>query len=116
MLHIVNPGDKSFTSRRYLVSLGAYGSTQLLVWANDVCSAIDEAIDWASENAHGLLCNDQVREAYEEAIAEGKDEETALQAAEVDTICGGNYGNYIPSWGVHITENPTREYLKRLAA
>jgi hypothetical protein len=115
-LIIVNPSDKSVYSRRYVVSLGAYGWTRLLIWSSDVGSAIDEAIDWAAENAPGLLCDDAVNEVYAEAIANGKSEEEAQEEAQVDTVCGGNYGNYLNSWEVSVTENPDREYLKRLAA
>lgn len=40
---LVNPSDKSWTKHRYILSFGAYGWTRLMVWANSVGDALDEA-------------------------------------------------------------------------
>jgi len=113
-LHIVNPSDKNWTSTRWVILMGAYGWTRCLVWANSLDSALDEAIDWAAENAPGLLCNDLVQEAYDEAIADGHSEEKAWEIATEDTTCGGNCGDRILSHEWSYIEAPDRETLIRL--
>lgn len=115
MFAVVNPGDKHFAKNRWCLAFGAYGSNVLLVWANHLEDALDECIDWIADHAPGLLCVNEVAEAYQRAIAEGKDEETAYTESTVDTICAGNCGNYINSWEVQIlAENPDRRTLKEI--
>lgn len=113
MLHIVNPSDKGWTSHRYILSFGAYGDTHLLVWANHLQDALDEAIDWLVDNAPGHIVDDQVNEAYAEAIAEGKSEDEAYEIAEEDTTSGGNCGNHILSYEWSMIEDPDRETVIR---
>jgi hypothetical protein len=76
--------------------------TRLLVYARHLEDALDECVDWIAENAPGLLANDSVKEMYDEAIAEGKSEEEAIEYAEQDTTQAGNCGDYILSyeWGI----------------
>jgi hypothetical protein len=114
-LEIVNPGDRSWTRQRFILAFGDMGWTKLLVWANSVDDALDEAVDWIEDHAPGLLCDDEVTEAYEAAIAEGKSEEEAMAEATVDTTCAGNHGRYLNSqhWTIW-AENPTREQIKTL--
>lgn len=114
-LEIVNPGDRSWTRHRYILWFGAYGWTRLMVWANSLEDALDEAIDWISVNAPGLLADEQVAEAYREAIARGLSDEEAQQEAEIDTTSGGNCGNYLNSseWGI-VAEDPTRAEVKAI--
>jgi hypothetical protein len=115
--HLVNPNDKSWTKSRYVIALGAYGWTRLLVWANSLDDALDESIDWACDNAKGLLCDNEVNEAYDLAIAEGHTEESAWEIATVDTTSGGNAGNRINSDHWHLLcENPDRATLKAIIA
>jgi hypothetical protein len=112
-LHIVNPTDRDWTHHRYILAFGAYGWTRLMVWANSLDAALDEAIDWIANNAPGLLADEQVNEAYREAIAEGKTEEEAQEEAEIDTTCGGNSGHYLLSWEwTVIAEDPSRAEVK----
>lgn len=59
----VNSHDKSWTRHRYILWFGAYGWTRLMVWANSVSDALDEAADWMEENAPGLLDDNTVMEA-----------------------------------------------------
>lgn len=114
---IVNPSDRSFTKNRYILAFGAYGWTRLMVWANSVDSALDEAVDWIEDNAPGILCDDEVKSAYEEAVSDGKSEEEAMEIAEVDTTVAGNHGRYLHSWEWSIlAENPTRAQIKELMA
>lgn len=105
----VNPNDKNWTRHRFILWFGAYGSTRLMVWANHLEDALDEAIDWLVENAPGHIVDDQVNEAYNAALAEGKSEEEAIEEAEADTTTGGNAGNHILSyeWGI-VAEDPSR--------
>ena len=105
----VNGHDRRWTRHRYILSFGAYGSTRLMVWANHLEDALDEAIDWIADNAPGLLCDDEVSEEYERAIKEGLSEEEAHERATEDTTCGGNAGHYILSyeWSI-VAEDPTR--------
>jgi hypothetical protein len=105
----VNGSDRNWTKHRYILAFGAYGWTRLMVWANSLEDALDEAIDWIAENAPGLLCDDQVAEAYREAITEGKSEDEAHEIATEDTTCGGNAGHYILSWEwCIVAEDPSR--------
>lgn len=82
----------------YVLAFGAYGSTQLLVYAGSLEDALDECVDWIAENAPGLLCDDMVNAEYRLAIAEGCSEDDAHERATADMTCAGNCGNYIASW------------------
>ncbi len=109
---LVNPNDRSRTRERYVLWFGAYGTTYLMVWANNLTDALDECVDWIAENAPGLLMDEQVNEAYREAIAEGKTEDQAIEHAEMEMTSAGNCGNYLASWEWGIAlENPTRAQL-----
>lgn len=105
----VNGSDRDWTRHRYILSFGAYGETLLMVWANSLDDALDECVDWIADNAPGLLADEQVAEAYNEAIAAGKSEEDAQAEAETDTTCAGNAGHYLLSyeWGI-VAEDPDR--------
>lgn len=114
----INGSDREFTSGRFILWFGACGPTQLMVWANHLEDALDEAVDWLAdpENGHtGLLADDAVNGAYRDAIALGLSEEDAIEAAEVDVTIAGNCGNHILSWEWGITaENPTRAEILAL--
>ena len=51
----VNPHDSDWTKNQYVLCFGAYGATYLLVNANSLDSALDEAIDWLVEHEHGII-------------------------------------------------------------
>lgn len=110
---IANRDDSSMGWDRWAVYFGAYGSTVVLVYAQNCEAALDEAFDWAEENDPGLFCDESVQEAYEEALKAGENEEEALETAEIDTIRAGNSGRPMPSWEVHFNE-VSREEWKRL--
>ena len=114
-IHVVNANDRSWTRNSYLLAFGAYGNTLLLAYANSLDVALDECIDWLVENEPGHIIDDQVNEEYQAAIAEGLDEEEAMERAEEDTTSGGNAGNHINSseWTI-VAENPTPEQLAEL--
>jgi hypothetical protein len=103
-LTIVNPSDRSVWPQAWLITLGAYGETRLVVWAKGPDSALDEAIDWAADHAPGYLADDEAAEAYATALAAGKSEDEAADEANVDLTCGGNCGHYIRSWEWTIDE------------
>ena len=111
----VNSNDREWTRHRYILAFGAYGWTRLMIWANSLDDALDEAIDWLVDNAPGHICDEQVEEAYKEAIAEGKSEDEAMEIAEQDTTSGGNCGNRILSYEWFIlVEDPTRAQILEL--
>lgn len=107
---------------RYIIALGVYGWTKLMVWADHLEDALDEAGDWIEEHEPGHFCDDQVREAYESLVNEepllwltDEAKEKAWQIAEEDTIqvCSGNH--YLHSWEVAILcENPTRKQILQI--
>lgn len=110
----VNPG--SGWRHNYIFAFGAYGDTLLRAWGDSLQDALDEAADWASDHAPGLLVSDDViKEAYDEAIAEGKSEEEAWEYAEQDTSPAGGYGQRIMSHEWHVVaEDPTREQILQI--
>lgn len=129
--YVVNPPNresreyerKRYASEpnRFVLWLGAYGSTMVLVYAKHLEDALDETIDWCVDFMPGLLCDDSVNAEYERLFHEytdsGLDEDAAREKAyeesEVDITRAGNYSNCIPSyeWGI-VCENPSREELK----
>jgi hypothetical protein len=101
--------------KRFVLSFGAYGDTLLLVWADHLEDALDEAIDWIVENAPGLLADKQVQEAFDAAVARGLSNDAAAEDATADMTCGGNCGNFIPSWEWQVVSTyPSRERLKSI--
>lgn len=113
----INPGDATWTKHRFVLWFGACGGAKLFVNANSLEDALDECVDWIADNAPGLLCDDTVNEAYNEAISAGKSEEEARDEAEADTTCAGNNGHYLLSWewGL-VCEDPSFAELRALVA
>lgn len=117
---LVNPENRDYTRYRgdkvrgncFVLCFGAYGWTRLMVWEDHLEDALDTAVDWIADNAPGLLCNDSVAEAYNEAIASGMTEEQAIEDAEIDVTRAGNAGDCISSseWNISL-ENPSRSEL-----
>lgn len=113
-LAIVNPGA---APHRWILAFGAYGWTKLLVWADSLDDALEEAGDWIEAHAPGLFCDEAVNEAYAEARERGLSEEDAQTEAEVDTtsVCSGNHSLLSHEWCV-VAEDPTRAEIKALLA
>ncbi len=109
----VNGSDAGWKKHRFILAFG-YGGTLLMLWADHLEDALDEAIDWIADHAPGLLADDEVKEAYDEAIAEGKTKKEAWDASDVDVTRGDN-GHYIRSeeWSI-AAEDPTREDVLEL--
>lgn len=116
VIHNANPGDKSWTRHNYVFAFGGpYSSKYVRAWANSLDDALDEAVDWLSDHAPGLLCDKEVGEEYERLIAEGKSEEEAMEEAEMDTTPAGGYGQRIRSeeWSI-VAEDPSRERVLQI--
>lgn len=106
------------------------GENRLVIYAESLEDALDEAIDWAVANAPGLIVDDEVREEYarllKERLAEkGFPDESLLsdqekwdleEEAADDTTQGGNASNRISSdsWYI-LAEGATVEQLIELA-
>ena len=117
---LVNPENREYTSycaesargSCFVLSFGAYGCTDLMIWEDHLEAALDTAVDWIAEHAPGLLCNDEVAEAYASAIASGMTEEEAWQESLIDVTTAGNCGDSILSYEWNISlEQPTRAEL-----
>ena len=104
-LTIVNPDDHELWDHAYDLCFGAYGSTHLLAFADNIGDALDECVDWIADNAPGLLADEQVNDEYNAQIALGLPESEAIEIAEQDTTCAGNCGHYLLSyeWGLSQT-------------
>lgn len=105
--YTVNETDASWAKTLYVLGFDAYGETHLEVFANSLDKALNEAIDWIVDNKPGILCDEQVNEAYHQAILGGASEEEAHVHATADTTVGGNEGHYVLSheWCI-ISEKP----------
>lgn len=123
---IIVVNDVSFYRHSFVFRVGQ-GAAQdihyLLVGAEGIDTALDEMIDWIAENEPDLIINDQVHEAYLEAMKERNADPTdynsdesqdAMQEAEVDTTSGGNAGDHIDSdsWNI-VVEDPTDDVLQK---
>lgn len=112
---VVNGANAQFARHKFVVQIA---SSKFLVYEDNEQDALDETIDFISENEEqfgGLLADNEVNERYDELVAGGMGEEAAHEEAELDKISGGNYGNWLNSSEVHITKDPSREELYRMA-
>lgn len=112
-INIANPSERAFQRNSFLFWFGAYGSTYVLAYGAHLEDALESAVDWIVDNEPGHLMDDEVQEAYERAIAEGKDEEEAIEEAEMDMTGFGHSGmHYLASWewGI-VVESPTKSQL-----
>lgn len=100
--------DNKHEDKRWLLWAGAVCPETFLVWG-DLDDALDEVGEWAEKHAPGWFCDEAVADEYKRAIAEGLDEESAQQQAEVDTtsMCDGRHYMNSWEWGI-VREDPTR--------
>lgn len=97
-LNIANPHDRTFTRQSFVLCFGAYGNLHVLVYADHLEDALDEAVDWLEENAPGMLLD--------------RDDEPTNDDDAIDLTCAGNHGRWLPSWEWGIAaENPTKAEL-----
>ena len=110
----VNPTDKDWTKHRYVLWFGAYGSTRLIVSANSLDDAIEEASGWLADNEPGHFHTEYVNETYQECVGKGMSEEEAWEEATTDMTCL-DQGRYLASWewGI-VAEDPSREDLGQI--
>lgn len=122
-LTAINSNDRDWTRNRYVIALGAYGWTQLLVWANSLEDAIEECAEWCADNAPGLLCDTEVEEEYKRAyeaakmdrnLTEEQCKEVAYEQATVDTISCDHGHCFMANEVRLVYENPTRAQLLEL--
>ena len=112
---IANGDDRPWTKSRFVLQLGAYGDTILMVWADHLSDAIDEMIDWAVEHEPDMLCDGAVADTYCNAIAAGCSRDVAYDISLEDVTTGGNCGNCIMSHEWHIiAEDPSRADVLRI--
>ncbi len=127
-IHLANPDDWSMHAAGtsgygrvgseeglYVFQFGAYGWTQVAAWGDSFQSAWDEAGDWLSEHAPGLLVeNKEQQELMAEAAEEmghklkdlSWDTDNELlskidEKALVDLAPIGGHGDYVRSWEAH---------------
>ena len=96
------------SSHRYLLRMG---SKNLLIYARSLDDALEEAIEWCAEHSPGTLCDDEVAEAYQDALDDGMSDEQAMEIANQD-VYNGDHGHSIASesWGIY-HEDPTRAQM-----
>jgi hypothetical protein len=122
-LTIINPDDRTFYGKAYVLWFGACGPTRLLAYAKSLEDALETCVDWIVDNAPGLLADEQVHEAYNEAIDAAREvgedvEDDDVQCrcqdeATVDTtICGDHY-LHSSEWGI-VVEQPSRANMLEL--
>ncbi len=116
---MINPTQKRWHDHSFVLWFGACGATYLHVYADHLEDALDECVDWIADHAPGLLADEQVHQAYREALAErvaagaDPDDECVIAAcqegAESDTTCAGNAANYLLSyeWGLALEDPST---------
>lgn len=114
---VINTVSKSYLSgynrdKPYILWFGACGPSKLLVYARHLQDALDECVDYIAEHLPGLLCNEMVEEAYNEAKSRGLSDDQAYDESLCDITTGGNCGDHILSWewGI-VAEDPTPKQI-----
>ena len=127
----VNGSDRSWTRNRFVLWFGQCAPTYLMIWANDIESAFEIAVEWLDDNAPGHLTSFTL-EDYQLTAKELKLEWRAtwpdyddmnfvnvVDTTEADHTTIGHttlkHGTHVASyeWGI-IFENPTRAQIKAL--
>jgi hypothetical protein len=115
IIHVVNSSDREWTRHRYVLWFGAYGGTRLMVWANDLDSALELAGEWLLHYAPGHVIrhdSEDLRTLISEAREENPDlsEDSVYELATADLTY--TESGYIVSyeWGIDL-EDPSRSTL-----
>ena len=102
----------------FLFSFGAYGSTMCLVHApaDHVNDALEDAAEWLKEAAPGMFCDDQIYEAYREALngrepGECSDEECDAAREYAEQDCTYTESGWLPSYEWHVDTVTRRDLL-----
>ena len=123
---LVNPTDRDWSRHRFVLQFGAYGSTNLMVWANSLDDAIETAAEWLAEHAPGHVIpiwgeehKDLIREVCSERGIEfpggfeALDDETKYAiCADAETDLTMTESGFLRSYEWTIAaEDPTRAEL-----
>jgi hypothetical protein len=123
---LINPQDAGFYRHKYVISFGAYGSTHLMVYASDLCSAFEECAEYLATHAPGHITplfgdemDELLRDACDDAGIDFADFETLedekkweLQDAATRDLMYTESG-YIVSYECTVSlEDPSREHLE----
>ncbi len=131
-VELVNQDDRSWTRHRYVLWFGACAPTRLMVWANSLDDALEEAAEHLAEHAPGLVMKewgDEHKTLVAEACAERgitfpvgfekmEDDDTSLVSkweitdqaeADLTRTESGFLTSY--EWGIDL-EDPTRAELE----
>lgn len=127
---IVNPTAESWTDHRFVLHFAHH---YLMVWANSLEAACEEAVDWLADYAPSVFCDDYVFEEFARLMKESDKElgplflrveseddrqareQKAQEEAETDVTCWGHNGIHFMNsaeWGI-VFENPSRDELLR---
>lgn len=71
-LTILNPSDRSWQAKRWILRFGTVGSTYVMVWGS-LESALETAASWLADNAPGHIMthdSDELQELFNEAMQE----------------------------------------------
>ncbi len=131
---IANPSEADEDKSLYQFQFGAYGDTNVYVWADSDEAAFEIAVEWVDDHAPGVLTSldeGDLKAAAEDEGVEWKDSwpdyddeefQRVIEAAEADlTVIGHTslkHGQYIPSWEWHfheVTDQAEREAVAERA-
>ena len=76
-INVANASNKSWTRHRYILWFGACGATYVLVYANSLDDALEEAADWLADNAPGHLTthsSGELKDLYTESLNDWRQE------------------------------------------
>lgn len=54
-VYLANPTDRHYTSHRFVLWFGAYGTTNVMVWADSLDDAIEVAAEFLADHAPGHI-------------------------------------------------------------
>jgi hypothetical protein len=127
-INVANPSDKSFHDHSFLIALGAYGWTRILVYADHLEDAIDEVAEWCVKHAPGHIMqegDEYLTELRKEACEDAglvwpppspgdsdlmQPYYSAFEGAEADLMY--TESGYLTSHEVHlVAENPSKKDL-----
>lgn len=123
-INVANASDRSWTRQSFVLWFGQCAPTYVLVYANDLDSALELAADWLADNAPGhLIAHDssELQELYTEAAdawidEHGRDPEgdeacaiTEQATADLTYTEAGYLTSY--EWGIAL-EDPSPARLR----
>lgn len=129
-INVANASDRSWTRQSFVLWFGQCAPTYVLVYANDLDSALELAADWLADNAPGHLLkhsDPELQTLYAEACHELYGVELPAPFGCIDERQASAYeqatadltyteAGYLTSyeWGI-VAENPTKAHLIALS-